>query len=354
MAQQALHFTNDIRTTLEQQLATYNYDKLFVVTDSNTLSLAYPLLQDSPALSNAIQVTIPADDVNKNVSSLAHVWQALSQQGASRRSMLINLGGGMVTDLGGFAAATFKRGIQYINIPTTLLGAVDAAVGGKTGINFNGLKNEIGAFAPAEMVLISTQFFATLTKENFLSGYAEMLKHALLSSGEAFDQLLTLEIETIDPLVVLDMLEKSVKIKRDIVESDPYERGIRKALNLGHTIGHAFESLSHQRDKAPISHGYAVAWGLVCELILSHRQQAFPLQQVRQLATFVLQHYGTYAIDCDDYDTLVELMQHDKKNEGAAINFTLLSHVGGVEINQTATPEDIKIALDLYRDLFHL
>ena len=254
MTKQPVIFTQYISESIDEILSLYSYDKLFVLTDRNTFKFAFPLLANSKLCSNAEQIIIEADDTHKNLEALTSVWKILSDKHATRRSFMINLGGGMVTDLGGFAASTFKRGIRYINIPTTLLGAVDAAVGGKTGINFNGLKNEIGVFNPAESVLISTVFFKTLSREHLLSGYAEMLKHGLISTPDTYNKLLTLDFSDLDLDKLLGLLEESVKVKEHIVEVDPFEKNIRKSLNLGHTVGHAFESLSHER-KSPIQHG---------------------------------------------------------------------------------------------------
>lgn len=351
MAQQLL-FTSDISATLDQVLDGYAYDRLFLLTDENTRRSCLPLLSASTKLATADLICIEPDDTHKTLQSLASVWQALSDRHATRRSVMVNLGGGMVTDLGGFAAATFKRGIRYFNLPTTLLGAVDAAVGGKTGINFNGLKNEVGAFAPAEAVLVTTAFFASLSREHLLSGFAEMLKHGLISSPAVYEPLFSLDLTRPDSPEMLARLEESIAVKRRVVEEDPFEKGLRKSLNLGHTIGHAFESLSHHRHQ-PVQHGYAVAWGLVGELILSHRRLGFPLDKLRRFASYVREHYGTFVITCDDYDYLCERMTHDKKNAASdAINFTLLSDVGQVVINQTATRDEITLALDLYRDMF--
>lgn len=351
MAQQLI-FTADISVTLDQVLEGYAYDRLFLLTDENTRRSCLPLLSASTKLATADLICIEPDDTHKTLQSLASVWQALSDRRATRRSVMVNLGGGMVTDLGGFAAATFKRGIRYFNLPTTLLGAVDAAVGGKTGINFNGLKNEIGAFAPAEAVLVTTAFFASLSREHLLSGFAEMLKHGLISSPAVYEPLFSLDLTRPDSPEMLARLEESIAVKRRVVEEDPFEKGLRKSLNLGHTIGHAFESLSHHRHQ-PVQHGYAVAWGLVGELILSHRRLGFPLDKLRRFASYVREHYGTFVITCDDYDYLCERMTHDKKNAASdAINFTLLSDVGQVVINQTATRDEITLALDLYRDMF--
>ena len=256
----------------------------------------------------------------------------------------------MVTDLGGFAASTFKRGINYINIPTTLLAMVDASVGGKTGINFRGLKNEIGVFSNASTVILDTQFLKTLDAENICSGYAEMLKHGLISNEKMWAELVNFELGSLNPDVssLKRMLADSVSVKERIVTEDPTEQGIRKALNLGHTIGHAFESLALLRK--PVLHGYAVAWGLVCELYLSSIKTGFPTDKLHQTVGFIKAHYGKMTITCDDYPTLLELMKHDKKNVADTINFTLLGGIGDIRINQTATKEEIYEALDFYRE----
>lgn len=254
----------------------------------------------------------------------------------------------MVTDLGGFAASTFKRGINYINIPTTLLAMVDASVGGKTGINFRGLKNEIGVFNNASSVILHTPFLRTLDSENILSGYAEMLKHGLISNEQMWAELLNFNLETLDFAKLQRMLADSVAVKQRIVTEDPTEKGIRKALNLGHTVGHAFES--YALEHTPVLHGYAVAWGLVCELYLSAVKTGFPTDKMHQTVNFIKEHYGKMNITCDDYPTLLELMTHDKKNVAGIINFTLLGGIGDIRINQTASKQDIYEALDFYRE----
>jgi 3-dehydroquinate synthase len=343
---------DDIAKDLPDLLNNLQFDGLFILTDENTKRFCLPRMETIPEIRTAKQFCISAGDEHKNLQTLSSVWEFLSQNGANRKSLLINLGGGMLTDLGGFAAAAFKRGVRFINIPTTLLGAVDAAVGGKTGINFNGLKNEIGAFAPAVAVLIDSNFFRTLDRTNLLSGYAEMLKHALLDSPLALNNILKFDVENIDYHQLNDLLFDSVSVKEQIVEQDPTEQGIRKALNLGHTFGHAFESLSYELQR-PVPHGYAVAWGMVCELYLSYIQLGFDKNTLNKVLSFVKKHYGAFAFDCNQYERLYELMQHDKKNETAAVNFTLLKTAGEIKINQTADKKEIEEILDFYRDYFH-
>ena len=326
-----------------------SHDHTFVLTDSTTNELCWPLLHDFMGLRSATHITIPATDTHKNLDSLSHVWEELVAHGATRHSCLICLGGGMVTDLGGFAASTFKRGINYINIPTTLLSMVDASVGGKTGINFNGLKNEVGVFADPRFVIINTMFLRTLDMPNILSGYAEMIKHGLISDEQTWAELMNYDIAEPDFAKLQEMVGRSVAVKQRIVEEDPHEHGIRKALNLGHTIGHALESWA-LRQNAPILHGHAVAYGMVCELYLSSVITHFPTDKLRSTVTYIRNHYGCLPITCDDYPALLELMRHDKKNMGDTINFTLLGNIGDVKINQTATAADIMEALDFLRE----
>lgn len=341
--------SNDLNKDLTKILNSISFDKLFVLTDTNTDKLCYPFIAKNEHIANAGKIVIEAGDNNKNIESLSSIWEYLSQNGATRHSLLINLGGGMLTDIGGFAAATFKRGIKCINIPTTLLGAVDAAVGGKTGINFDGLKNEIGAFAPAETVLIDSVFFKSLDHQNFLSGYAEMLKHGLIDSDREWKATISFDTDNIDYEKLKQLVVDSVSVKERIVAIDPFEKGIRKALNLGHTIGHAFESLSYTIGK-PVQHGYAVAWGIICELYLSAKFCNFPEEKLRSTVYFIKDNYIGFPFDCDNYEALYELMKHDKKNESDTINFTFLSDVGKVEINQTAAKEDILESIDYLRD----
>jgi 3-dehydroquinate synthase len=344
MPQQIIRCTN-VEKDLAQLLELLDYDGLFLLTDSNTQIACLPLIASLPEIQTAKKCSIPAGEENKNIESLSQIWKFLSDNGANRKSLLINLGGGMLTDLSGFAAATFKRGIRFINIPTTLLGAVDAAVGGKTGINFNGLKNETGAFAPAVAVLIDSNFFKTLDASHLLSGYAEMLKHSLLQSEKQLNELLHFDWDNINYERLNDLLFESVLIKEQIVRRDPTEQGIRKALNFGHTFGHAFESVSLEI-KRPVLHGYAVAWGMVCELYLSFVKLGFDQSELMKITRFIKKHYGAFHFDCTHYPRIYDRMQHDKKNETAAINFTLLKAVGQFEINQTANKQEIEEALD--------
>ena len=347
MDEQRVILSHDLNLALTNAIAECPHDKLFVLVDETTEQLCLPVVNSLACMQGAQPIVIGATDTHKTLDSVSHVWSELQRMGATRHSLMVCLGGGMVTDLGGFAASTFKRGIAFINIPTTLLAMVDASVGGKTGFNFGGLKNEIGVFRNADSVILDTVFLRTLDRENILSGYAEMLKHALIDTAEHWATLIR-EEATVLSSAFAATLEGSVAVKQRIVTEDPTEHSIRKALNLGHTAGHAFESLALQRK--PILHGYAVAYGLVVELYLSCVKTGFPQDRMRQTVTFIKQHYGRMAISCDDYPLLLELMHHDKKNQGTGINFTLLADIGDIRINQTASEEEIKEALDFYRE----
>ncbi|MEF9924528.1 MAG: 3-dehydroquinate synthase [Muribaculaceae bacterium] len=353
MEHQKIIFSNEISALLDALLAEIQYTKLIILTDVNTHQFVLPLLSENAHVANATQIVIKSGDLNKNLESLTAVWKQLDDCGATRKALLINLGGGVVTDLGGFAASTFKRGIRFINIPTTLLCAVDAAIGGKTGINFNGLKNEIGAFNEASAVIISTLFFKTLHIEELKSGYAEMLKHGLISNAKSYEKLLDYDFEHACAEHLLSLLEESVEVKKRVVEEDPFEKGIRRALNLGHTVGHAFESFAMSNHE-PIPHGYAVAWGLVVELIISHIELGFDSQQLQRFATFVYENYGAFHVTCDDYPALLNYMSHDKKSNNGEMNFTLLKEIGDIKIDCIVDAENVKSALDIYRDLMHI
>ena len=348
MNPQKVVMSQNLEEALTAAVATCEKDRIFILTDETTQQLCLPLVEGFACLKGAQCITIGATDTHKTLDSLSHVWEALGEGGATRHSLLINIGGGMVTDLGGFAASTFKRGINYINIPTTLLSMVDASVGGKTAINFRGLKNEIGVFNNAETVILDTRFLKTLDTENILSGYAEMLKHGLISDEKMWAELMNYDLRIKNLERLQQMVAESVAVKQRIVTEDPTEQGIRKALNLGHTAGHAFESFA--LSKQPILHGYAVAYGLVCELYLSAIKTGFPTDKMHQTVNFIHEHYGRMNITCDDYPQLLEFMTHDKKNVAGVINFTLLGGIGDIRINQHATKDEIYEALDFYRE----
>ena len=349
MSHSTTKICEDFISELNQAIGDIPAESIFILTDENTRKFCLPTLFISTKLQGSHVICIPAGDEYKNVDSAVEIWKYLSENGATRKSLMINLGGGMITDIGGFTASTFKRGLRYVNVSTTLLGAVDAATGGKTGINFSGLKNEIGVFSPADTVLINIDFFKTLDDKNIRSGYAEMVKHALIDTKEEWENVLKFDLEDVDFDKLKSLLARTIRIKERIVEKDPFEANIRKALNLGHTFGHAFESWSYKIEK-PALHGYAVMWGLLCELYLSHIKLDFPKEELLRLKYLMKEYYGIFEFSCNDYDSLYEIMTHDKKNDSKEINFTLLSDIGGIRINQSATKEEIFECFDFLRE----
>ncbi len=327
---------------LEQEIARLQPAGIFVVSDTNTSGLLP--LQKYPGY------VICTGEEAKTLETAREVWDAMEAAKVTRKWVMVCVGGGLVTDLGGFCAAAYKRGIPHINVPTTLLGAVDAAVGGKTAVNYNGLKNEIGFFAPPRAVIIDNILLATLSSEELRSGLGEMIKHSLIDSPEHWHKIAALEDFNPSGEEFLQLIEQSVAVKQRIVEEDPTETGLRKCLNYGHTVGHAIEEVCLEKS-APVPHGYAVAWGLVVETVLSTLNEGFPTEQLATLCTLVRNIFGPMPVGCKEYDRILELMGHDKKNDTNGLpNFTLLKEVGQPVINRTADRADIITALDIARD----
>ena len=339
---ESIIFTADAGMVLAELLDGTKHEDIFIVADKHTVLFCDRLFEKVDWLPSHVTV-LDCGEENKSVESVSRIWMMLSKQGARRSSILVCVGGGVVTDLGGFAASTFKRGMRCINVPTTLLAQVDASLGGKTGFNFNGLKNEIGTFSIPEKVIIDPRFLNHLPVRERMSGFAEMIKHGLLSNREYLTRLLNLEHQEMTQEYMLELIRRSVTIKNEIVTRDPREQGLRKVLNFGHTIGHAIESLSITRG-TPLLHGEAVALGLVAELYLSVKEKGFPEEIYREVRNFVKQHYPPYPL-MDHVDTLYELMVHDKKNERWGVNFTLLSGIGEFSLDNYCSKDLVVEAL---------
>lgn len=338
--------TTDIDLALREQTALTPLDQVYVITDENTALHCLPIILQTLPIPEAHRLCLPAGEEYKTLDSIQRIWNWLQQQGATRHSMLLCLGGGIITDMGGFAAATFKRGMQWVNIPTTLLGMVDAATGGKTGFNYGGCKNEIGLIREAKETIINPDFLRTLPSAQFLSGYAEMVKHAYISSPLELMSIRSFDLDHIDWEVFAELVRRSVEIKNYIVDMDPEETGMRQTLNFGHTIGHALEEHALSKGET-LLHGYAVLYGMVAELYLSRLLLDFPEKDIQPLILLMKQYYGKPICSCKDYDELITWMRHDKKNPSPdAITFTLLKTVGNYRLGCQATHDQIREALD--------
>ena len=343
----------ELNTTLCTIASRYASDQVCVVMDEAVAVGSIPCAarQTWPTL------RLTVSEEKKSFETVQQIWDFLFAHGITRRGLLICIGGGVLTDLGGFAAATYKRGINYLNIPTTLLAMIDASTGGKTGINYGGLKNSIGCFAPPVETLIWPGWLQTLPAKEMLSGFGEMLKTGLIAMHNAqctmhnlWDELLRYDLDTMPIEELTPLIERCVDFKASVIAADPKETGLRKILNFGHTFGHALEELAivnRQSSDRQLLHGYAVVYGLIAELYLSVTKLGCPKEPLQQLTQIMLQYYGKPQCKCSDREALVALMQQDKKNERAAqINCTLLQDIGSPLINQVITPDEAHEALE--------
>lgn len=324
------------------------YSKIFVFADTNTAEHCLPIfrsLLDDLEDFDIIE-TDPGEE-NKNIDFCIGIWKTLLDFGADRKCLMINLGGGVITDMGGFVASTYKRGIDFINIPTTLLAQVDASVGGKTGIDIDNVKNMVGTFQLPQAVFIETIFLATLSKRELLSGFAEMIKHGLIADKAYYENLKTSNYQALSP----EDIYRSVEIKNKIVTEDPLEKGLRKILNFGHTIGHAIESYALNNSKKPLTHGEAIAIGMICEAYLAAKYCNLTLSELEDISQYILSIYPKYNIKEKSFDTLLGLMQSDKKNEDGQIMFSLLDTIGTCIFNCRVTTTDILNSLNYYNSL---
>lgn len=328
-----------IRKLIEQSV------KFMLLCDTNTFQHCSELFLKKLGIKADVIYSIKPGESNKNLRQVEILYEVLLNNNFDRHSIIVNLGGGIVGDLGGYAAATYKRGITFVNVPTTLLAMVDAAHGGKTGVNFKGIKNQIGSFYKAQAVLIDLVFLKSLDKENILSGFAEMIKHTLISDSLQWEILKNLNGLETDQLS-FDMIESSIKIKNKIVESDPLEKSERKKLNFGHSIGHAFESFLAKKGKE-ISHGRAVAAGMTCEVLLSLKRELND-SEAQEIIGFLDQIYGRLELKTEDVEEIIKLMYFDKKNKDGKLNFTLLSAIGTAVFDQYIDEAEVRTSLKHY------
>lgn len=327
------------------------YTKIFIIVDSNTQEHCLPSFLNTLETTVVIEIIeIEPGETHKTIETCSGVWDALAVLDADRKGLIINLGGGVVTDLGGFVASTFKRGMDFINIPTSLLSIVDASVGGKTGVDLGSLKNLIGIINNPQLVVIDTGFLATLPKNEMRSGLAEMYKHGLIADLEYWQQLSDLTTMTTDDLNQL--IYDSIIIKNNVVLEDPTEQNVRKTLNYGHTLGHAIESycLSNSK-KQTLLHGEAIAIGMILESYLSNKQTGLPQEQLENISAVFSNMYDHIPFTQEDIDQVIELLKYDKKNMNGKVNFVLLKEIGIGVIDQEIPNDLIYEAFDYYRNL---
>lgn len=323
---------------------------VFVLVDENTRTHCLPLAKEQLLDDLDFELLeIPSGEEHKTLSTCLQLWDTLSQRGADRKSLLINLGGGVVTDLGGFVACTYRRGIRFINIPTTLLAMVDASVGGKTGVDLGVLKNQIGIIRNPEAVLIDPQFLATLPADEFRSGTAEVIKHGCISTKSYTDRSFKLSLD--EPTVLLDMIWESIALKDGIITEDPLEHGIRKALNFGHTLGHAIESYRLSSELPTLLHGEAIAIGMILELYLSTIILGFPKEETDLIAQRIVALFGKETFDVPAIEAIIELLIHDKKNSHGQVLFVLLEDYGKPCLNKTINNDLIREAFSYYKNV---
>ncbi len=335
---------------INEIVAKGHYSKIFVFVDSNTAQSCLPVFQEFlPEWTDFDIIETDAGEENKNIDFCIGIWKTLLDFEADRKALMINLGGGVVTDMGGFIASTYKRGIDFVNIPTTLLSQVDASVGGKTGIDIDHVKNMVGTFALPQAVFIEHLFLKTLPERELLSGFAEMIKHGLIADAAYYWQLKQQDYKCIES----DTIYHSVKIKNEVVLSDPLEKGLRKVLNFGHTIGHAIEGYALTNDPTPLTHGEAIAIGMVCEAYLSAKYCKLSQEELTEISSYILSLYPKYHIKPESFEELLALMQSDKKNEEGVLLFSLLDKIGNCVFNCKVNKADIINSLSYYNSLVH-
>jgi len=326
-------FCNEGAWSELQSLVTQMHpSRIFVLTDNHTEKLCLSYFQEKSGIIDFIPLSMPSGERHKNLDTCMKLWKLLSSKGADRNSLLINVGGGVVTDLGGFVACTYQRGISFINVPTTLLAMVDASVGGKTGVDLGSLKNQIGVIRNPEAVIVDTTFLNTLPEEELRSGMAEMIKHGFITDEVYLKS--ALKFDLLDTQIAEDLIWESILIKDRVISEDPTEKGIRKTLNFGHTLGHAIESyFLESNSKKRLLHGEAIAVGMILALYISAKQFGFPEEKLNIYTKQLLAIYPKVSFTSSDISDIIKLLIFDKKNSHGKVRFVLLSAIGKHELN---------------------
>lgn len=334
-----VHFQEESYLALSNLIEEKNYSTIFILVDENTLQYCYPKFIPNLTTNKKIEVIeIESGEINKNLETCIGVWNAITELGGDRKSLMITLGGGVITDLGGFVASCFKRGIDFVNIPTTLLSMVDASVGGKTGVDLGVLKNQIGLFANPQMVIVDNVYLETVEPREIKSGTAEIIKYGLTYDITLFD-----EIKNNKNLEISDLIFRSVEIKNEVVLQDPKENNLRKILNFGHTLGHAIESFYlDSENKENLTHGEAIAIGMVCESYMSEKLLGFSTNKVKDIKEVIISIYGKTNLLNEDFSSILGLLKHDKKNVNGQVNFVLLNDYEDFKID-CKVPENLII-----------
>jgi len=338
--------TENIAGVLTKVLSRGSFSQVAILVDENTKEHCLPLMQEVLP-SDYTLVEIKSGEVNKNLTTCTHIWQQLTEQHFDRKGLLINLGGGVIGDMGGFCAATYKRGVAFVNIPTTLLAQVDASVGGKLGIDFNGFKNHIGLFQEPQQVLIDAHFLKTLPEQELRSGFAEVIKHALIQDGTYWNKLRGVALAN-QPWE--EHIRHSVRVKSWVVDQDFREGGLRKILNFGHTIGHAVES-HFLESETPLLHGEAIAIGMIAEAQLSIKYASLSSEEAEEIEDFIIAIFGKVDVPLESLEAITHLAKQDKKNQQGTILCTLLDKIGKACFDIPVTESAIREALKYYRSL---
>ena len=344
-ASYSVHFKEKGYQNLSSLITKKNYSTIFILVDENTLEHCYSKFIPNLSTDKRIEVIeIESGEVNKNLDTCIGVWSAITELGGDRKSLLITLGGGVITDLGGFVASCFKRGIDFVNIPTTLLSMVDASVGGKTGVDLGVLKNQIGLFANPEIVIVDTDYLTTVTEREIKSGTAEIIKYGLTYDVKLFN-----EIKNNKNLNINNLIFRSIEIKNEVVLQDPKEKNLRKILNFGHTLGHAIESFYlESENKESLTHGEAIAIGMVCECYMSSKLLGFSSKKVNEVKKVVLSIYNKITLLKNDFSAIMELLKHDKKNVNGQVNFVLLNDYEDYKLDCKVSEELIIESMEFY------